>query len=81
MSERARSHAVPAAAHSLSGRAACAATASLARAGRDRHPVLCMIEWRWFSTVRWLMRKSAAMFLLGAPVSTRVMISHWRGVR
>ncbi len=40
-----------------------------------------MIEARWFSTVRWLMLRSAAMFLLGWPVSTLSITSRCRGVR
>ena len=40
-----------------------------------------MIEARWFSTVRWLMPRSAAMFLLGWPASTRSITSRCRGVR
>lgn len=40
-----------------------------------------MIEARWFSTVRWLMPRSAAMFLLGWPARTSSMISRWRVVR
>ena len=31
-----------------------------------------MIEARWFSTVRWLMPRSAAIFLLGWPARTSV---------
>ena len=40
-----------------------------------------MIEARWFSTVRWLMPRSAAMFLLGWPARTSSMIWRCRGVR
>jgi hypothetical protein len=40
-------------------------SANLANAGSDFDPVLFMMEARWFSTVRWLMPRSAAMFLLG----------------
>ena len=40
-----------------------------------------MIEARWFSTVRWLMPRSAAMFLLGWPARTNSMIWRCRGVR
>ena len=39
-------------------------------------PVFFMTAARWFSTVRWLMPRSAAMFLLGWPASTSSMI--WR---
>ncbi len=42
-----------------------AAKASRAKAGSDAAPVLRIIEARWFSTVRWLIPRSAAMFLLG----------------
>ena len=42
-----------------------AAIANWANAGSDLEAVFCMIEARWFSTVRWLMPRSAAMFLLG----------------
>ncbi len=42
-----------------------AASARRARAGSEVDPVRFMIEARWFSTVRWLMPRSAAMFLLG----------------
>ena len=34
-------------------------------AGIDVEPVFLMIEARWFSTVRWLILRSVAMFLLG----------------
>ena len=51
-----------------------AASASLASAGSDFDPVFFMIEARWFSTVRWLMPRSAAMFLLGWPARTSSMI-------
>jgi hypothetical protein len=40
-------------------------SANLANAGSDFDPVLFMMEARWFSTVRWLTPRSAAMFLLG----------------
>ena len=40
-----------------------------------------MIAARWFSTVRWLIFRSAAMFLLGWPASTRSMTCCCRGVR
>ena len=40
-----------------------------------------MIAARWFSTVRWLMPRSAAIFLLGAPARTSAMISRCRGVK
>jgi hypothetical protein len=46
-----------------------AANANRASAGRDLDPVFFMIEARWFSTVRWLMCRSAAIFLLGWPAS------------
>jgi hypothetical protein len=49
-------------------------------AGRDFDPVFFMMAARWFSTVRWLICKSAAMFLLGDPRNTRSMISCCRGV-
>lgn len=42
-----------------------AASARRANAGSDRVPVFRMIAARWFSTVRWLMPRSAAIFLLG----------------
>ena len=41
-----------------------ARNANRVNAGRDFDPVLCMIEARWFSTVRWLMPRRAAIFLL-----------------
>jgi len=47
-----------------------AISANRASAGRDLEPVRFMILMRWFSTVRWLMPRSAAMFLLGCPAST-----------
>src|SRR5580698_1281171 len=53
-----------------------AAIISRASAGSDFAPVFFMMEARWFSTVRWLMPRSAAMFLLGWPAKTRSMI--WR---
>ena len=58
-----------------------ARSANLASAGSDFDPVLFMIEARWFSTVRWLMPRSAAMFLLGWPASTLSITSRCRGVR
>ena len=58
-----------------------ATSASRASAGSDFDPVLFMIDARWFSTVRWLMPRSAAMFLLGWPASTRSITSRCRGVR
>ena len=58
-----------------------AASANRANAGSDFEPVFFMIEARWFSTVRWLMPRSAAMFLLGWPARTRSMIWRCRGVR
>src|SRR6185437_6310162 len=42
-------------------------------------PVLRMIEARWFSTVRRLMSRSAAIFLLGCPAITSLRISRSRG--
>ena len=45
--------------------ASTAASAIRARAGSDFVSVLAMIDARWFSTVRWLIPRSAAMFLLG----------------
>jgi hypothetical protein len=42
-----------------------AASASRASSGSDLVPVFVMIEARWFSTVRWLIPRSTAMFLLG----------------
>ena len=42
-----------------------AASARRASAGSDLDPVFFMISARWFSTVRWLMPRSAAIFLLG----------------
>lgn len=42
-----------------------AISANLASAGKDLDPVRFMILPRWFSTVRRLMPRSAAMFLLG----------------
>ena len=47
-----------------------AASANRASAGSDLVPVFVMIAARWFSTVRWLMPRSAAMFLLGWPART-----------
>src|SRR5580658_8776763 len=46
-----------------------AISANRASAGNDLDPVRFMILMRWFSTVRWLMPRSAAMFLLGCPAS------------
>jgi hypothetical protein len=60
--------------HGLGAQAA--AIAVRIRAGRDLEPVFFMIAARWLSTVRWLMPRSAAMFLLGCPASTRSKI--WR---
>jgi hypothetical protein len=37
------------------------------------------VDARWFSTVRWLVLRSAAIFLLGWPATTISMI--WRGLR
>ena len=53
-----------------------AASAKRANAGRDFEPVFFMIEARWFSTVRWLMPRSAATILLGLPARTNSMT--WR---
>ena len=58
-----------------------ATSASRASAGSDFDPVRFMIDARWFSTVRWLMPRSAAMFLLGWPASTRSITSRCRDVR
>ena len=58
-----------------------AASANRANAGSDFEPVFFMIEARWFSTVRWLMPRSAAIFLLGWPARTSSMIWRCRGVR
>ena len=49
----------------LSSPSEAAASANRAKAGSDLAPILFMIEARWFSTVRWLIPRSAAMFLLG----------------
>ena len=61
------------------GRDCGAVPGSAARAKRisaesECEPVFFMTAARWFSTVRWLMPRSAAMFLLGWPVSTSFMI-------
>ena len=58
-----------------------ARSANLASAGSDFDPVLFMMPARWFSTVRWLMPRSAAMFLLGWPASTLSITSRCRIVR
>ena len=58
-----------------------AARASRAKAGRDFDAVLCMIDARWFLTVRWLMPRSAVMFLLGWPARTSSVISRCDAVR
>src|SRR5271154_1478616 len=58
-----------------------AINAKRASAGRDFDPVRFMILMRWFSTVRWLMPRSAAIFLLGWPASTISITCTWRGVR
>jgi len=42
-----------------------AASAVRTSAGRDFELVFLMMAARWLSTVRWLMPRSAAMFLLG----------------
>src|SRR5271169_5062854 len=62
------------------GRASAAASARRARAGTDLDSVRLMISPRWLSTVRWLMPRSAAMFLLGWPAKTICMISSCREV-
>jgi hypothetical protein len=49
----------------LSSASDAAASANRAKAGTDLAPVFFMIEARWFSTVRWLRRRSAAIFLVG----------------
>ena len=41
------------------------ASANRANSGRDFDLVFFMIEARWFSTVRWLIPRFAAIFLLG----------------
>jgi hypothetical protein len=53
-----------------------AASAKRISAESECKPVFFMTAARWFSTVRWLMPRSAAMFLLGWPASTSSMI--WR---
>jgi hypothetical protein len=53
-----------------------AARAKRISAESECEPVFFITAARWFSTVRWLMRRSAAMFLLGWPASTSSMI--WR---
>src|SRR5688572_26983175 len=58
-----------------------AASAVRISAGRDFEPVFFMVAARWLSTVRWLMPRSAAMFLLGWPARTRPKICRWRAVR
>src|ERR1700733_15031783 len=58
-----------------------AARARRISAGIEREPVFFITAARWFSTVRWLTPRSAAMFLLGWPASTRSMTSRWRAVR
>jgi len=42
-----------------------AARARRIRAGIEREPVFFMTAARWFSTVRWLTPRSAAMFFAG----------------
>jgi hypothetical protein len=54
---------------------------NLPSAGSDFEPVFFMIAARWFSTVRRLIPRSAAMFLLGWPSRTKFRISCCRGVR
>jgi hypothetical protein len=44
------------------------------RAGRDFEPVFLMMAARWLSTVRWLIPRSAEMFLLGSQARTRSKI-------
>ena len=56
-----------------------AASAKRISAERECEPVFFMTAARWFSIVRWLMPRSAAMFLLGWPASTSSMIWRWRG--
>ncbi len=46
------------------------------KAGMDVEPVFFMIEARWFSTVRWLTPRSAAIILLGWPATTNSMNLH-----
>src|SRR5580704_6895455 len=58
-----------------------AARARRFSAGIEREPVLFITAARWFSTVRWLTPRSAAMFLLGCPARTRSMTWRWRTVR
>ena len=58
-----------------------AASAKRISAESECEPVFFMTAARWFSTVRWLMPRSAAMFLLGWPASTSSMIWRWRAVR
>jgi len=41
-----------------------AAIANIANSGKDLEPVFLMIAARWYSTVRWLISRSAAIFLL-----------------
>ena len=53
-----------------------AASAVRISAGRDFEPVFLMMAARWLSTVRWLIPRSTAMFLLGWPARTRSKI--WR---
>jgi hypothetical protein len=61
---------VPAPANCASASLPAAVTANRANAGSDLLPVRFTVEARWFSTVRWLIRRSSAMFLLGWPAST-----------
>jgi hypothetical protein len=56
-----------------------ARSANLASAGSDFDPVLFIMPARWFSTVRWLIPRSAAMFLLGSPASTLSITSRLSG--
>jgi hypothetical protein len=57
-----------------------AASANRISADSECEPVFFMTAARWFSTVRRLMPRSAAMFLLGWPASTSSMIWRWRAV-
>lgn len=58
-----------------------ASKATRASSGNDRACVFRIMEARWFSTVLWLMPRSAAIFLLGWPVRTISMTSRSRFVR
>ena len=50
-------------------------------AASDFDPVFFMIDARWFSTVRMLIWRSAAMFLLGNPSRINCRTSRSRGVK